>query len=297
MLSKPGGATATHIRPTRYPVYVDRQGRRRRRQLDCNGPCLQCREYVAEYNRDAEFQSIGVKGLRLVLTERGLPLGRNQGEDVATLQRCADFAPRLAHEKAYAHELMAKEGHICLFGVKYHAELAPIERFWMWLKQKIRNYLDGTLPKLKHLIDQYYGQYTVFDARRAARHCRETLQAYEMLAQAGADMDLTDLHKQEEKVYASHRRVFDTLTDTLKLAADMPVSAAAEKKAEIMKTREEHKVVREKKIAKNQEDIAAMFRRQKRAQRSDEEVKADKEASKKRKQQRKEAVGQNAQSS
>ena len=77
----------------------------------------------------------------------------------------------------------------------------------------------------------------------------------------------------------------------------MPVSAAAEKKAEIMKTQEEHKVVREKKIAKNQEDITAMFRRQKCAQRSDKEVKADKEALKKQKQQCKEAVGQNTQSS
>ena len=49
MLVGQGGSTARHIRPTSYTT-VRRGGNSRcpRRQLDCNGICLACREHVAK---------------------------------------------------------------------------------------------------------------------------------------------------------------------------------------------------------------------------------------------------------
>ena len=90
-----------------------------------------------------------MKGLKVVLAERGIPPGKNQAENIAALQTCEDFSPLKAYDKAYITQTMKERGHVCLFGVKYHAELAHIERFWMWLKQKIRGRLNGKLAKLK----------------------------------------------------------------------------------------------------------------------------------------------------
>ena len=94
--------------------------------------------------------------------------------------------------------------------------------------------------------------------------------------------------------YASHHRVFDTVTACLKQAADMPVSEAAAKQAAIQETRAENKKTREEKTKEALEGIEAYFRRKKRSERSKEEVSADKEASKKRKKARADARAQSS---
>jgi len=102
------------------------------------------------------YQSIGVKCLLNVCKERGLPVYRNghsgptkkQEELVEMLQACPDFSKKTICERTYVTELCQKRGHVALFGVKYHAELAHIERKWMWLKQKIRPRLNGSLRRL-----------------------------------------------------------------------------------------------------------------------------------------------------
>ena len=157
---------------------------------------------------------------------------------------------------------MAKRGHVCLFGVKYHAELAHahIERFWMWIKQKIRPFLTGKLVNLKAQIWLAYKSYTVLDARRAARHCRETMNAYRSLA-SKSDLGLGDLAEEEKKAYATHRRVFDTNTAILKLAADVDVSPHDLRKAATAEKKRKRHAMRETASIKHKKDIAAYFRR------------------------------------
>ena len=277
MLVGTGGKSAKHIRPTSYPL---REGQRRR-NIICNptSGCLQCEGHIARFLQDPSFQTIGVKGLKVVLAERGIPPGKNQAENIAALQTCEDFSPLKAYDKAYITQTMKERGHVCLFGVKYHAELAHIERFWMWLKQKIRGRLNGKLAKLKTELWKEYGNYTVLDARKAARHCRETMEAYRRLAEK-SDLGLNDLDDEQHKVYSTHRRVFDANHATLCLAADLPVSSEVVKRAKISQTRCANKNTRETLKTKNNSDIESLLKRRKRLERSADEIEREKIRSK-----------------
>ena len=51
--------------------------------------------------QDPNFQTIGFKGLKLVLAERGIHPGKGQAENIAALQTCDDFSPRKAYDKAH----------------------------------------------------------------------------------------------------------------------------------------------------------------------------------------------------
>ena len=116
-----------------------------------------------------DWQCIGYKGLLKVLKERGFSVykvghsGRTkpQEELVKMLQTCPDFNPKTLHERARVTELMKERGHIALFGVKYHAELAHIERKWMWLKQKIRPKLDGAIRRLGQELEKWFPQFAL----------------------------------------------------------------------------------------------------------------------------------------
>ena len=50
------------------------------------------------------------------------------------------------------------------------------------------------------------------------------MQAYRVLAEKG-QFTLSDLDVEQKKLYTTHRRVFDANDNTLKLAADMPLTA------------------------------------------------------------------------
>ena len=163
--------------------------------------------------------------------------------------------------------------------MKYHAELAHIERFWMWLKQKIQGRLNGKLAKLKTELWEEYGKYTLLDARKAARHCRETMEAYRRLAEK-SDLGLNDLDKEQMKVYSTHRRVFDANRATLCFASDMPASEVAVRRAEISKTRMENKNTRQTLMTKAKNDIESYLKRRKRHERSAEENERDEVRSK-----------------
>ena len=116
----------------------------------------------------------------------------------------------------------------------------------MWLKQKIRGRLNGKLAKLKTELWKEYGNYTVLDARKAARHYRETMEAYRRLAEQ-SDLGLNDLDNEQMKVYSTHRRVFDANCNhaTLCVASDMPVSSEVVRRAKISKMRMENKNTRQ----------------------------------------------------
>ena len=75
---------------------------------------------------------------------------------VAKLKEFTDFRTRTGGENSIVYDMYQKSGYaFAFFGVKYHAELASIERKWMYLKQKIRGLLDGSIPTLRNLLRDY----------------------------------------------------------------------------------------------------------------------------------------------
>lgn len=227
MLVGTGGKTATHIRSTSWPYKVNGHNMSIPRALLCQPGCEQCTKEYNLYGKpgspkyDPDFQSIGVKGLVVVLEERGLlQPGWHHPELLAALQKCSDFQKQDLIGRAHVTAQMEEYGYIALFGVKYHAELAHIERKWMMVKRAIRPKLDGSLPTLKRLLKDAWGGYTVNDARKAARHCRATMRAYMKLG----GTDLEDMRSEELKM-KGHRRVFDSVTGLFIFKAGMQQSA------------------------------------------------------------------------
>jgi hypothetical protein len=221
------GKTATHLRCTSYPYKVNGHNMSIPRALLCEPNCSQCMADCEKYasvdspHFDPNFQSIGKKGLKVVLDERGLLMsGWHHPEMLKALQKCADFKPQDLIGRAAVTQQMRDHGYIALFGVKYHAELAHIERKWMMLKRMVRSRLDGGLPRLKRLLADAWPNYGVADARKAARHCRETMRAYMKL---GGD-DLDKLREEELKM-KGHRRVFDGTVGRFILKAELKQSA------------------------------------------------------------------------
>ena len=103
-----------------------------------HGLGVPCREASAEHMDDPNFRTIGVKGLKQVLEERNVPTaGKVQEELVELFQEFPDFAKRNLITRAYVTEIFKAAGHVALFGVKYHADLAHVERMWMFVKAEI----------------------------------------------------------------------------------------------------------------------------------------------------------------
>ena len=96
--------------------------------------------------------------------------------------------------------------------MKYHADLAAIERKWMHTKRAVRGCMTGQLHVLKDLLDIHWIEYTVHAARRDMRHRRDTAAVYRQL---GIEADLTKLEAGQQE-YKGHRRVFDGATNVLK---------------------------------------------------------------------------------
>ena len=227
-------ASATHLRHTFYPYPIlGALGHSVPREILCEPGCKECLEAFKAHGDPASpkynpnFQSIGVKGLHIVLRERGMfQGGMVQEECVSMLQKCPDFAKKDLMERAAVTDQMKGYQYVALFGVKYHAELAHIERKWIQLKRIVRSRLDGSLPKLQRLIADYFKLYIVDDARKAARHCRETMRAYYKLG----SLDLDTLRKEELKM-KGHRRVFDSVTGKFVFSAGLKQSEQAKKMA------------------------------------------------------------------
>ena len=163
-----------------------------------------------------------------------------QEDQVKALMQCNDFSEKKAHERAHIYELFRARGYFALFGVKYHAELAHIERKWMYLKRFIRPYLDGKLGTLDKLLRKHWGSYTVHDARKSGRHCRTTMHAYRALGDAAS----LDTLREEEQKQKSHRCEVNAQTGRLVLKADLPVTDDIRKEAANLISRREWAVVR-----------------------------------------------------
>ena len=212
MTCKQGGEQP-HLRHT-FWVGEGIQGPRAR---ECQPGCVQCQASFTEHGHKRGYQSVGKKGLYMFLTERSVPdASRKTKMDklVAILNTHEDFKPKMTAESSMVHEMYEQHDHWAFFGVKYHAELAAIERKWMHMKRAVRGFMNGNLQNLKDLLDIHWQEYTVMSARKDMRHCRDTCAVYRDL---GKEADLTQL-EDGQKEYTSHRRVFDGATNMLKAA-------------------------------------------------------------------------------
>ena len=186
------------------------------RAILCEPGCRQCEESFRIHGQKPGYQSVGRKGLYKLLTERGVdkPTKIKMDKLVEILQSHDDFKPKMSAETSIVYELMLDHGHFAFFGVKYHAELAAIERKWMHMKRSVRGFMTGQLQLLKDMIDIHWAEYTVHSARMDMRYCRDTSAVYRHL---GVEADLTKLEG-GQKEYKGHRRVFDGATNLLKAA-------------------------------------------------------------------------------
>jgi hypothetical protein len=199
-----------------------------------------------------------------VLLERGLfRHGMVQASMIEALQKCSDFKVKWEGQRAYniITEFMRERGHAVLFGVKYHAELAYIERLWMWEKQQIRPHLNGTLPKLTKLLHKAHCAYRLSDAWKAARHCRDTMHAYQHLAEH--QLSLSDLDAAEQE-YKSHRCVVDSVDGMLKQRSKIALTAHETKMLERTKVRRQNDIIREKSLTQHHADVRSFLRRKQR---------------------------------
>ena len=136
----------------------------------------------------------------MFLTERGVPNASRKtlmADLVATLQSHEDFKPKMTAETSMVYEMYRQRGHWAFFGVKYHAELAAIERKWMHMKRAVRGFMTGSLPVLKDLLSLHWQEYTVLNARKDMRYCRDTCVVYRDLGKEA------DLRKTYRSVWSS----------------------------------------------------------------------------------------------
>ena len=271
------GASATHLRPTSWPQVMG--GPKKdvliQRTTECRPGCKECKA-VAESSTDPNLQTVGYKGLKIVLSERGLfKKGMVQADCVAALEKCEDFAAKSLADRAYVTEYFAKHGHQALFGAKYHAELMWIERKWMHLKRLIRGDLDGGLPRLKLLLRKHFRGFTCLDACKAGRHCRTTMHAYQKLSD-GATLDALT---REEKKMKGHRRVIDASDNVLKLQADLVLDDKAKFFAQRTEITRKHRAEDATDLAEFQNEQAAKRRRKNQLKVSTEKHNEQKEAS------------------
>ena len=242
--------------------------------MQCIPGCQRCQaayDKVATENPELleYFQSIGQKGLTVVNTERNIYRhGMNQEAQVKALSQSSDFSAKKRHERAYIYELYGELGYFALFGVKYHAELAHIERKWMYLKRFIRPYLDGKLTTLDKLLRKHWSQYTVGDARKSGRHCRTTMQAYRTLGDSAS----LDTLREEEQKQKSHRCEVHAETGRLIEKANMPVTDEMRKKAANLVRRREWAVIRTARVELSEAERESELRRRQKHKRKREEL-------------------------
>ena len=86
------------------------------------------------------------KGLRMVLTERGINVSNMcRDQMVSVLSEHDDFV----NEKSAVELYLESRGHYCLFIPKYHYELNPIERVWGHAKKYTRAYCNYSITGLR----------------------------------------------------------------------------------------------------------------------------------------------------
>ena len=136
-------------------------------------PCVICQGAVAKFGHRPDFQSIGQKGSKKILYERGkLRAGMKAPEQKEVLNQEPDWGST----KSAIQELFEREGHCALIGVACHPEFASKEHGWRRLKQLTKWGVNGTMSKLKELVAEgrlKLGLKARLEDARQSRECME----------------------------------------------------------------------------------------------------------------------------
>ena len=145
------------------------------------------------------------KGAEQVLWERslfesGMSLNGGKAKDpeksmVFRLEKCLDFQGA----KSLLEEMTEAQGHMCVFGTKFHCECAAIELPWGLGKQNLRSRCDFSLDGLRQNSLWTFLDVPLLTVRKFFQKARDYMRAY-----CEGHMTLTA----EKKVlqYKSHRR-------------------------------------------------------------------------------------------
>ena len=136
------------------------------------------------------------KGMKLVLQKRGVDV---KGMNADKMRQKLNAFPDFANQPTILEKLVRKRGHIYLYLPKYHLELNPIERNWCHAKKISRQYVNGTIVKLRSVIPTSLEAVTV-EMNKFFQTCRD----YEMAYRSGCKGKV----EAQVKLYKSHRRVF-----------------------------------------------------------------------------------------
>ena len=161
-------------------------------------------------------------------------------ECVDLLKLQPDFAAQVG--RTWLHEVCAKAGVTCLFGVRFHPELSAIEYFWGECKRYTRRMCDYTLASLRKTVpdalalvgglsgDAATKQARIGTIRRHFAHVIRYLDAYEINTLTPAQVEWC-MHR-----YTSHRRTRDCDVEALErewlsptTRATMPANIIADK--------------------------------------------------------------------
>ena len=133
------------------------------------------------------------KGMKIVLQERGVDVkGLNAEKMRERLNQFDDFASQVT----ILEELL-------LYLPKYHCELNPIERNWCHAKRVSRQYVNGSIVRLRQVVPTSLESVTVEMMNKFFRTRRD----YELAYRSGCSgKEVED----RLKLYKSHRRIYST---------------------------------------------------------------------------------------
>jgi len=171
-----------------------------------------CQGAVAKFGHRPDFQSIGQKGSKKILYERGkLRAGMKAPEQKEVLNQEPDWGST----KSAIQELFEREGHCALIGVACHPEFASKEHGWRRLKQLTKWGVNGTMSKLKELVAEGRLKLGLKARLEDARQSRECMEAYRQLALLGQDVTFERLDKWIKKA-KTHRGVMSSEAGAMK---------------------------------------------------------------------------------
>ena len=226
MNAKPGGKQP-HFRHTFAPLPPGNTHWQQCRQALCTTGCLICQDAVARHGHHPTFQSIGRKGSKQVLTERGISTtGMKARDQMVRLDQESDWG----QTKSQLQELFESRGHFLLVGVACHAELAYKEHGWARLKQQVKPLVDGSMSTLRELVCRVLKEIRQPARLQDAKRCRTVMEAYRQLAERGEVATAEGL-KLWEKKHRRHRGVHCSETAALLTATGL---AAPEKDARVV---------------------------------------------------------------
>ena len=138
-----------------------------------------CVRIVQPMTRMSTAGEMEPKGLKLVLTERGLLDGKLKLDckDKASVRSdcCSRHMmaaqPDFKEQQSILYEYLATTDHLCDFLPKFHCELAPVECIWGYAKRNCRIKCDYSIQALGNAVPKYLNKVPLASIRRYFRKC------------------------------------------------------------------------------------------------------------------------------